>query len=112
MATKKDTAPTTSGLRRRISSTRFGIEADEAPEDEFPVQPSAKDGFGRMCHTQWRQYTNQLRKAAVARKAAAFTEAVESPAEREPEIELAAESPEASDEPRPRRIRRAKIEAA
>ena len=60
----------TIAMRRCIGSTRFGIEAHEAPENEFPVQPSAKDGLGRMCHTHWRQYTNALRKAAVARKAA------------------------------------------
>ena len=56
-------------MRRCVGSTRFGIEAHEAPENEFPAQPSAKDGLGRMCHTHWRQYTNALRKAAVARKA-------------------------------------------
>ena len=44
---------------------RFGIEAHEASADDFPVQPSQKDGLGRMCHTHWRQYTNALRKTAV-----------------------------------------------
>ena len=63
------TKDTTIAMRRCVGSTRFGIEAHEAPENEFPAQPSAKDGLGRMCHTHWRQYTNALRKAAVARKA-------------------------------------------
>ena len=48
MATKKDaTTQTTSGMRRCIGSTTFGIEAHEAPVDDFPVQASAKDGLGR-----------------------------------------------------------------
>ncbi len=37
-----------------------------------------------MCHTHWRQYTNALRKGAVARQAEGPTEPVESPAAREP----------------------------
>jgi hypothetical protein len=70
MATKKDaTIQTTGGMRRCIGSTTFGIEAHEAPVEEFPVQASAKDGLGRMCKPHWRQYTNALRKASVARKA-------------------------------------------
>ncbi len=84
-STKKD-ATTSTELRRCIGSTRFGIEAHEAPENEFPAQPSAKDGLGRMCHIHWRAYTNALRKAAVARKAAETTEAVEPPAELETDV--------------------------
>jgi len=61
---------TTIVMRRCIGSTRFGVEAHEAPENEFPAQPSQKDGLGRMCHTHWRHYTNALRRASVARKAA------------------------------------------
>ena len=57
-------------MRRCIGSAKFGIEAHEAPADDFPVQPSQKDGLGRMCKTHWNQYTNALRKAALARKAA------------------------------------------
>ena len=51
MATKKDasTQSTATGMRRCIGSTTFGIEAHEAPVDDFPVQASAKDGLGRMC---------------------------------------------------------------
>jgi hypothetical protein len=71
------TKDTTVAMRRCVGSTRFGIEAHEAPENDFPTQPSAKDGLGRMCHAHWRQYTNALRKAAVARKTAEPTEAAE-----------------------------------
>ena len=42
---------------------------------DFPVQPSQKDGLGRMCKPHWREYTNALRKAAVARKAEAAEDA-------------------------------------
>ena len=57
-------------MRRCIGSTKFGIEAHEAPITDFPAQPSQKDGLGRMCKTHWNQYTGALRKAALARKAA------------------------------------------
>ena len=33
-------------LRKCIGSAKFGIEAHEAPADEFPAQPSQKDGLG------------------------------------------------------------------
>ena len=59
--------------RRCIGSTRFDIEAHDADAGDFPVQPSQKDGLGRMCKPHWREYTNALRKAAVARKATAET---------------------------------------
>ncbi len=65
--TKKTTAPEL--LRRCIGSAKFGIEAHEAPPADFPVQPSQKDGLGRMCKPHWNQYTNALRKAALAHKA-------------------------------------------
>ena len=55
--------------RTCIGSARFGIEAHEAPTDDFPVQPSQKDGLGRMCKPHWNQYTSALRKATLARKA-------------------------------------------
>jgi hypothetical protein len=55
-------------LRRCIGSVKFGIEAHDAPPEDFPVQPSQKDGLGRMCKVHWREYTNALRKAALARK--------------------------------------------
>jgi hypothetical protein len=57
-------------MRRCIGSAKFGIEAHEAPVHDFPVQPSQKDGLGRMCKTHWNQYTTALRKAALERKAA------------------------------------------
>ena len=70
-------------MRRCIGSAKFGIEAHEAPPDEFPAQPSQKDGLGRMCKPHWNQYTSALRKAALARKAAetapAEPERVEAP---------------------------------
>jgi hypothetical protein len=57
-------------LRKCIGSARFAIEAHEAPVADFPVQPSQKDGLGRMCKVHWNQYTTALRKAAEAAKAA------------------------------------------
>jgi hypothetical protein len=57
-------------LRRCIGSARFGLEAHEAPVEDFPVQPSQKDGLGRLCKPHWNQYTSGLRKAAAAAKAA------------------------------------------
>jgi len=56
-------------LRRCIGSTRFGIEAHEAPVAEFPRQPSQKDGLGRMCKTHWNLYTAGLARDAKARRA-------------------------------------------
>ena len=60
----------TTEMRRCIGSKTFGIEPHEAHTSDFPKQPSQKDGLGRMCKPHWRQYTNSLRKAALARKAA------------------------------------------
>ena len=57
-------------MRTCPGSAKFGIEAHEAPVGDFPVQPSQKDGLGRMCKPHWNQYTKALRKAALARKAA------------------------------------------
>jgi len=57
-------------LRRCIGSTRFGIESHEAPLEDFPKQPSQKDGFGRMCTRHWNEYTAGLARDAKARKAA------------------------------------------
>ncbi len=57
-------------MRRCSGSKTFGIEAHEAPRDDFPIQPSRKDGLGTMCKPHWNQYTSALRKAALARKAA------------------------------------------
>jgi hypothetical protein len=57
-------------LRKCMGSTRFGIEAHEAPAADFPVQPSQKDGLGRMCKSHWNRYTAGLAREAKARKAA------------------------------------------
>jgi hypothetical protein len=57
-------------LRKCIGSTRFGIEAHEAPVADFPVQPSQRDGLGRLCKAHWRKYTAGLARDAKARKAA------------------------------------------
>ena len=92
--------------RRCIGSTRFGIEAHDAEATDFPVQPSQKDGLGRMCKPHWRQYTNALRKAAVARKA----EAPVPEPEPEPDVADTAEAPEA-EAPAPRQTRRTKAKA-
>jgi hypothetical protein len=58
-------------LRRCIGSARFGIEPHDAPVDDFPKQPSQKDGLGRMCKTHWNRYTAGLARDAKARKAEA-----------------------------------------
>jgi len=62
-----DETPTT---RRCIGSSRFGIEPHDAPVEDFPAQPSQKDGLGRMCRVDWNEYTAGLARDAKARKAA------------------------------------------
>ncbi len=57
-------------LRKCIGSAKFGIERHEAPPGDFPVQPSQKDGLGRMCKPHWNQYTAALARDREARKAA------------------------------------------
>ncbi len=70
-------------MRTCIGSVKFGIEAHEAPVSDFPVQPSQRDGLGRMCKAHWRAYTNALRKAALVGKAYAPAQAkAERPARR------------------------------
>jgi hypothetical protein len=59
------------GLRRCIGSARFGIEPHQAPVEQFPRQPSQRDGLGRMCKSHWNQYTAGLARDAKARRAAA-----------------------------------------
>ena len=66
-------------MRKCIGSTRFGIEAHEAPVEDFPSQPSQKDRLGRMCKPHWNQYTAGLareRKARLATEGAADSPAV------------------------------------
>ena len=61
-------------LRRCIGSTKFAIEAHDAPPDDFPVQASQKDGLGRMCKPHWTAYTRALRKASVDKSPVALPE--------------------------------------
>jgi len=75
------TETTTEGMRRCIGSAKFGIEAHDAPIEDFPVQPSQRDGLGRMCKQHWNAYTSALRKAALERKAAEGEAAAEVPTE-------------------------------
>jgi len=49
--------------RQCTGSAKFGIEAHQAPVDDFPIQPSQKDGLGRMCKTHWKVYVSALAKA-------------------------------------------------
>jgi len=51
-------------LRTCIGSAKFGIEAHEAAIEDFPVQPSQRDGLGRMCRPHWTAYTRALRTAS------------------------------------------------
>ena len=57
-------------LRRCLGSAKFGIEPHDAPVEDFPKQPSQKDGLGRMCKPHWNACTTALRKAALERRAA------------------------------------------
>lgn len=95
-------------LRRCIGSTRFGIEPHDAPVEDFPKQPSQKDGLGRMCKSHWNEYTAGLARDAKARKAAEATE----PAGTEGEVASAeSEAPAAVDveaEPQDAKPRRKK----
>ena len=87
---------TTPTLRRCSGSARFGIEPHEAASDDFPRQPSQKDGLGRMCKRHWNAYTAGLARDAKARNAA---EAGAAPA---PEAETASEAPVTAPRRRPR----------
>ncbi len=92
-------------LRKCIGSTRFGIEVHEAPVADFPVQPSQKDGLGRMCKVHWNQYTAGLARDAKARKAAG---SAPEPAETTPEpAETTPEPAETTPEPAETKPRRA-----
>jgi hypothetical protein len=81
---------TTTTLRRCSGSARFGIEAHDAPVEEFPRQPSQKDGLGRMCKVHWNQYTRGLAREAKARKAAAASDAAPAP---EPDVTMEPAAP-------------------
>src|SRR5215210_3799838 len=75
-------------VRQCIGSERFGIKPHKAPVEDFPVQPSQKDGLGRMCKPHWRKYTAGLARDAKARTAAAAADgaapADATPAEEKP----------------------------
>jgi len=62
-----ETNPTTMATRTCIGSKTFGIEGHEAAIEDFPVQPSRRDGLGTMCRAHWTEYTRALRRAAVAK---------------------------------------------
>jgi len=78
-----------------MGSAKFGIEAHDAPVEDFPAQPSQKDGLGRMCRTHWNEYTAGLARDAKARKAAEG----ETDASPEPEPPIAA--PKRERKPKP-----------
>ncbi len=52
-----------SDMRTCTGSKTFGIESHEAPVEDFPAQPSQKDGLGRLCKPHWTAYTRALRTA-------------------------------------------------
>lgn len=64
--TTKAAAPA-EALRRCSGAALIEVEAHEAPVAEFPIQPSQKDGLGRMCKPHWNAYTRALRVNAQAR---------------------------------------------
>jgi len=70
-------ADETTTLRRCIGSKRFGIEAHDAPVEDFPKQPSQKDGLGRMCREHWNAYTAGRARDAKARKGAGASDGLE-----------------------------------
>jgi hypothetical protein len=59
--------------RHCVGSTRFAIEAHDAPIDAFSAQPSQKDGLSRMCATHWKTYVAGLAREAKERTAATAT---------------------------------------
>ena len=71
-------------MRQCIGSERFGIKPHKAPVEDFPVQPSQKDGLGRMCKPHWRKYTAGLARDAKARTAAAAAADGAAPADATP----------------------------
>ena len=95
-------------MRRCIGSSRFGIEAHDAEPGDFPVQPSQKDGLGRMYKPHWRAYTNALHKTAVARKAESADTPVPEP---EPAVAEAPDEDPEPEAPAPRKTRRPKATA-
>jgi hypothetical protein len=97
-----DMADETTTLRRCIGSARFGIDPHDAPVEDFPRQPSQKDGLGRMCKVHWNQYTAGLARDAKARNAAEVSEPTIEPAHPAPETDSPTEPEPASKRKRPR----------
>jgi|GEM_PF-3768756 len=62
------TRPEVPDGRLCAGSSTFSIPQHRAPVADFPVQPSGRDGLGRMCRPHWTEYTGALRKAANERK--------------------------------------------
>src|SRR5438552_9619143 len=112
-AARCERTTTMAEMRRCIGSERFGIEPHDAPIEDFPKQPSQKDGLGRMCKVHWNQYTAGLARDAKARKAAVATDnEIDTPVTEEkepgtPEASVAAVTDEAATS-EPKRPRRAK----
>jgi hypothetical protein len=52
-------------LRRCMGSGRYSFEAHHAPVEDFPAQPSQREGLGRMCKTHWRQCPTDRRHRTV-----------------------------------------------
>ena len=73
-----------------------------------PSSPARRMAWGGCANSHWRQYTNALRKAAVARRAEAVAD-VPVP-EPEPDVADSAEAPE-PETPPPPKARRAKAES-
>ena len=90
-------------LRRCIGSTRFSLGPHDAPVDDFPNQPSQKDGLGRMCKAHRNQYTAGLARDAKARRAADSGTATE--------VAATESEPEAKPEPIRTRVRRGRRSA-
>ena len=103
----------TTTLRKCIGSARFGIEPHEAPVEDFPRQPSQKDGLGRMCREHWNQYTAGLARDAKARKAGAEATAEVSASSEPPapEAVASADEPTKIAEPKPARSRKRRAES-
>jgi hypothetical protein len=93
-------------LRMCIGSARFGIEPHDAPIDDFPSQPSQKDGLGRMCQPHWNAYTAGLARDAKARKAAAEGATVEAASVAADNAVGAEDAPASASEPAATRTRR------
>lgn len=103
------TTPEAPAMRRCSGAALIQVEAHEAPVADFPIQPSQKDGLGRMCKPHWNAYTRALRVNAQARAKAAGeapTPAAEAPApvvrtKAAPKPSQAAKAPRAARAPKP-----------